>query len=69
MKSTPGLTISEALESIPQEDLKMFLCAHVERPEGMTNWFDPSVTDEKALVSIYPTLNMYDEGNTPPISG
>ena len=47
----------------------MFLCAHVERPEGTTNWFDPSVTDEKALVSIYPTLNMYDEGNTPPISG
>ena len=66
MKSTLGLTISEALESIPRADLKMLLWAHVGRPKGMMNWFGPSVTDKKTPVSIHPTLNMYDEGNSPP---
>ena len=46
----------------------MSLCAHGGRPEVLTEWFDPSVTDETDPTSCDPALNMYDEANGPPYS-
>ncbi|MDA0977217.1 MAG: alpha/beta hydrolase [Proteobacteria bacterium] len=68
MKPTPGLELPRALEDIEPADLYISLCAHGGRPEVLTDWFDPSITDEKDPTSIDPSLNMYDEANGPPYS-
>ena len=68
MKATPGLSLPKALEDIQPADLYISLCAHGGRPEVLTDWFDPSITDEKDPTSIEPSLNMYDEANGPPYS-
>ena len=68
MKPTPGLELPKALDAIEPADLYISLCAHGGRPEVLTEWFDPSITDEKDPTSIDPSLNMYDEANTRPYS-
>lgn len=68
MKPTPGLELPKALEAIEPADLYISLCAHGGRPEVLTEWFDPSITDEKDPASINPSLNMYDDANGPPYS-
>lgn len=68
MKPTPGLRLPDALDDIQPADLYISLCAHGGRPEVLTAWFDPSVTDETDPASIDPALNMYDEANGPPYS-
>ena len=42
------------------------LCAHLGRPEVLTDWFDPSITDETDPTSVDETLNMYNPDNGPP---
>ncbi len=66
MQATPGLELPRALERIEPADLYVSLCAHGGRPEVLTEWFDPSVTDETDPTSINPELNMYDAANGPP---
>jgi len=68
MKPTPGLQLPDALNELMPADLYISLCAHGGRPEVLTEWFDPSITDEKDPTSIDPSLNMYDEKNGPPYS-
>ncbi len=68
MKPTPGLELPAALDAIEPADLYISLCAHGGRPEVLTEWFDPSITDETDPTSIDPSLNMYDEANGPPYS-
>ena len=68
MQATPGLRLPDALDAIQPGDLYISLCAHGGRPEVLTDWFDPSITDETDPTSIDPTLNMYDEANGPPYS-
>ena len=68
MTATPGLTIPDALHDLIPADLYISLCAHGGRPEVLTAWFDPSITDEKDPASINPALNMYDDANGPPYS-
>lgn len=66
MTATPRLKLPPALDDLQPADLYISLCAHLGRPEVLTAWFDPSVTDEMDPTSIDPELNMYDEAIGPP---
>ena len=68
MKATPDLALPDALGKIKAADLYISLCAHGGRPEVLTDWFDPSITDETDPASMDASLNMYDEANGPPYS-
>jgi len=68
MTPTPGLELPEALYDLTPADLYVSLCAHSGRPEVLTSWLDPSITDETDPTSIEPRLNMYDKKNGPPYS-
>ena len=68
MTPTPGLKLPDALNHLIPADLYISLCAHLGRPEVLTAWFDPSITDETDPASIDPALNMYDPANGPPYS-
>ncbi len=68
MTPTPGLQLPDALNDLQPADLYISLCAHLGRPEVLTAWFDPSITDETDPTSIDPSLNMYDPDNGPPYS-
>lgn len=68
MTPTPGLKLPDALQDLIPADLYISLCAHLGRPEVLTAWFDPSITDETDPASIDPALNMFDPANGPPYS-
>ncbi len=68
MTPTPGLKLPNALEDLIPADLYVSLCAHLGRPEVLTDWFDPSIVDETDPTSIEQSLNMYNPDNGPPYS-
>ena len=68
MTPTPGLRLPDAVHDLPGADLYVSLCAHIGRPEVLTDWFDPSITDEADPTSVDSSLNMYDPANGPPYS-
>jgi hypothetical protein len=61
-----GLKLPEAVNELMPCDYYVSLCAHSGRPEVLTAWMDPSVTDENDPTSIDAELNMYDPANGPP---
>ena len=61
-----GRPLPEAAEGLPAADLYVSLNAHLGRPEVLTAWMDPAVTDENDPASVDPALDMYDEKNGPP---
>ncbi|MBI2705511.1 MAG: alpha/beta hydrolase [Actinobacteria bacterium] len=63
-----GLTLPQAALELRPADLYVSLQAHVGRPEVLTAWMDPSVTDEDDPLSRDPSLDMYDGANGPPFS-
>ena len=61
------MSAHQALGDAPG-DLFISLCAHPGRPEVHTAWIDPSVTDETDLLSVDPSLDMFNPDNGPPYS-
>jgi pimeloyl-ACP methyl ester carboxylesterase len=57
-----------AVLELSPADLYLSLQAHAGRPEVLTAWMDPSVTDEGDPVSVDPVLDMYNPANGPPYS-
>jgi hypothetical protein len=49
-------------------DVYVSLNAHAGRPEVLTAWMDPAVTDEFDPTSVDPALDMYNTANGPPYS-
>ena len=58
----------EALESLPAADLYISLNAHTGRPQVLTDWMDPSVTDETDPLATDPSLDPFNPDHGPPYS-
>lgn len=63
------LQLPDAAFDLPVADLYVSLNAHPGRPEVLTAWLDPSVTDETDPLSLDGSLDMFDDRNGPPYSG
>jgi hypothetical protein len=63
-----GMRPLAAIEDLPPGDAFIALAAHSGRPEVLTAWMDPSVTDERDPVSADPSLDPFNTGNGPPFS-
>jgi hypothetical protein len=61
-----GMRPLAALEELLPGDLFIALAAHSGRPEVLTAWPDPSVTDESDPVSADPALDPFNPDNGPP---
>jgi len=61
-----GMKPLAAIEDLPAGDLFVALAAHSGRPEVLTAWLDPSVTDERDPLSVDPALDPFNPDNGPP---
>jgi hypothetical protein len=68
LRATRGLRLPEAVLSLTPGDLYVSLNAHAGRPEVLTDWFDPAITDEQDPFSVDPALDMFNPDNGPPYS-
>ncbi len=68
MHPTPGLKLPAALDELQAADFYISLCAHQGRPEVITDWFDPAITNEADPMSVNPDLDMYNPDNGPSYS-
>jgi acetyl esterase/lipase len=66
VRPVAGLRPVPAIEDLPPADLFIALAAHSGRPEVLTAWLDPSVTDELDPLSADPGLDPFNTGNGPP---
>ncbi len=65
---TYGLRLPDAVQNLSACDLYISLNAHPGRPEVLTDWFDPAVTDERDPMSVDESLNMFNADHGPPYS-
>jgi len=66
--ATRGLKLPEAVLDLPACDYYISLNAHAGRPEVLTAWMDPAVTDEQDPTQTDEALSMYHPDNGPPYS-
>ena len=63
-----GMRPLPAIGQLPPGDLFIALAAHAGRPEVLTAWLDPSVTDETDPLSADPELDPFNPAHGPPYS-
>tara|TARA_R110002072_G_scaffold36524_3_gene107521 strand:- start:7252 stop:8361 length:1110 start_codon:yes stop_codon:yes gene_type:complete len=68
VNAVAGMKLPAAVDQLLGGDLYISLNAHGGRPEVLTDWMDPSVTDESDPLSIDQSLNMYNPKNGPAYS-
>jgi pimeloyl-ACP methyl ester carboxylesterase len=66
VRAAGGMHLDPGLDGLPPGDLYLSVAAHPGRPDVLTNWLDPSVTDELDPASTDPSLDMYASANGPP---
>ena len=66
--ATRGLKLPDAVFYLSKCDYYISLNAHAGRPEVLTAWMDPAITNETDPASVDPALDMYNPDNGPPYS-
>jgi pimeloyl-ACP methyl ester carboxylesterase len=61
-----GRPLELSREDLPPVDGLAMCAAHPGRAQVLTDWLDPSVTDETDMLAADPTMDMYDARNGPP---
>ena len=68
LRPVAGMGLPDGLDQLSSAELFISLNAHPGRPDVFTMWLDPSVTDETDLLSVDPSLDMFNPENGPPYS-
>jgi hypothetical protein len=66
VRATPWGDLPDAVGDLEPADAFIVLCAHPGRPDVLTAWLDPSVTDESDPLARDPSVDMFDPANAPP---
>jgi acetyl esterase/lipase len=67
IEPSAGLSLPDAVLDLPGADLYVSLNAHPGRPEVLTAWMDPAVTDETDPLSVDPELDLFAPGRALPL--
>ena len=68
LRPTPWGELPDAVLSLTPADTLVVLCGHPGRPDVLTAWLDPSVTDESDPLYRDPSLDMFDPEHGPPFA-
>lgn len=66
LRPSRKMALPDAALQLQPADLYVSLNAHPGRPDVLTSWLDPSVTDEADPLSVDPALDMFEARHGPP---